>query len=105
MALGPDRAPPIGVNARGDLQCDDNGNCVRKPLVVEPSRYVEHGKTVGLVAGLHARRRGAVSAGSDGTTARGSRYLSTLHCRAGSPEKRDYPIGDPWGFSGSIEVL
>ena len=32
----------------------------------QPSRHVEHGQAAGAVAGLHARRGGAVSAGAHG---------------------------------------
>ena len=54
------------LDPRGVLQRADYRHRFRQPVVLQPSRHLEHGQVVGAVAGLHARRRRAVPAGANG---------------------------------------
>ena len=60
----------IEPDARDLFQRADDGDRVRQPVAVEPSRHVQHGQAAGAVAGDDACRRAAVSAGANGQTAR-----------------------------------
>ena len=59
----------VEPDARGVLQCTDDGDGVRQPVAVEPSRHREHGQSAGVVAGDDARSRRAVSAVANGSAA------------------------------------
>ena len=60
----------IEPHPRGHLERPDHGDGIREPVVVEAPGHVQHGPTDGAVACLHAVRCGAVSACTDGKTAR-----------------------------------
>ena len=57
-------------DARGVFQRAHHRHRLRQPVVLQPPRHVEHGQAAGIVAGLHARRRRAVSAGANGAAPR-----------------------------------
>ena len=54
VARGPHQPAAIEPDARDHLQRADHGDGLRQPLVLKPSRHVEHGQIAGAVA-RHAR--------------------------------------------------
>ena len=60
----------IDPDARDLFQRADDGDRVRQPVAVEPSRHREHGQAACAVARHHARGRAAVPARANGQTAR-----------------------------------
>ena len=84
MAVRQDEPAAVEPDARDIFQRDDDGDRVRQPVAVEPSGHREHGQASGIVAGHHARRGAAVSAGANGQTARcqgGDKYRRRHHLR------------------------
>ena len=73
VARGPHQPAAIKPDARDHLQRADHGDGLRQPVVLKPSRHVEHGKIAGLVARHHHVRGGAVPAGAHGPAARGKK--------------------------------
>ena len=60
----------IGVDARRHLQRAGDRHRLRQPLVLQPSRHLEHGTAAGAVAALHAGGGRLVPAAADGQAAR-----------------------------------
>ena len=56
----------------GHIQRHDDGDGVRKFVVLEPPRHLEHGKIVGALPRHDACRRGSISADPHGSAAAGS---------------------------------
>ena len=68
--VGQNEPAAVEPDARDLLQRADDGDGVRQPVAVEPSRHRQHGQAAGAVARDHARSGAAVSAGANGQTAR-----------------------------------
>ena len=80
----------IEPDAGGGVQRADDRDRVRQPVVLQPSRNVEHGQAAGAVAGDHDAGSRPVPAGPDGPAARegeegiGTREGGDLTIAAGS---------------------
>ena len=66
VAIGQNQSAAVEPDAGDILQCDDDGDRVRKPVAVEPPGNREHGQAAGAVARHHARGGAAVPAGANG---------------------------------------